>query len=114
MTTKDTSVQSSMTTAKEIKKPTVRHILQKEGSFSQSDVLGKGTQVPSTAEQREWRPYDHSRLPSCVLLVCRLEDGGFEGGSRAYRAIADPSRHGDTRNRHHRACACQSLILSCV
>lgn len=56
MTMKETRVQSSMTTAKEIKKPTVRHILQKDGSLTQSDSLGNGTQVLSSAEQRLWRP----------------------------------------------------------
>jgi hypothetical protein len=67
MTTKETRVQSSMTTAKEIKKPTVRHMLQKDGSLVQSLVLGNGTQVPSTTEQRLWRPYEYLRSPSCVL-----------------------------------------------
>lgn len=52
MTTNETSVHSSVTTAKEIKKPTVRHMLQKDGSLLQSLSLGKGTQVPVTAEQR--------------------------------------------------------------
>jgi hypothetical protein len=66
ITTKDTSVHSSMTTAKEMRKPTVRHMLQKDGSFVQSDVRGKGTHLPVTAEQRLWSPYEYSRLPSCV------------------------------------------------
>lgn len=49
---KDTSVHSSTTTPKDIKKPTVRHILQKDESLSQSDLRGKGTHVPSTVLQR--------------------------------------------------------------
>lgn len=68
MTTKDTSVHSSTTTANEMRKPTVRHMLQKEGSLVQSLVLGKGTQVPVTAEQRLWRPYEYSRSPFYMLL----------------------------------------------
>lgn len=64
MTIKDTMAQSSTTTPKEVRKPTVRHMLQKDGSFVQSLILGKGTQVPVTAEQRLWRPYEYSRLPS--------------------------------------------------
>jgi hypothetical protein len=61
MTTKDTKAQSSTTTPKLVRKPTVRHILQKPGSFVQSLMRGKGTQVP--AEQRECRPYEYSRWP---------------------------------------------------
>ena len=56
ITTKETSVHSSTTTPNEMRKPTVRHILQKDGSLVQSLVRGKGTQVPVTAEQRLWRP----------------------------------------------------------
>ena len=56
MTTKLTSVHSSTTTPKLIRNPTVRHMLQKEASLSQSVVRGKGTQCPVFAEQREWRP----------------------------------------------------------
>jgi hypothetical protein len=67
MTTKETRVHSSMTTAKEMRKPTVRHMLQKDGSFSQSLVRGKGTQVPEIAEQRLWRPYEYLRSPSYCL-----------------------------------------------
>jgi hypothetical protein len=63
MTTKDTKAQSSTTTPKLVRKPTVRHILQKLGSFVQSLMRGKGTQVPVTAEQRECRPYEYSRWP---------------------------------------------------
>jgi hypothetical protein len=32
----------------------------------------------------------------------------FERHGEAYRNVADPSRHGDTRNSHYRACTCQS------
>jgi len=64
MTMKETMAHSSTTTPKEVRKPTVRHMLQKDGSFAQSLILGKGTQVPVTAEQRLWRPYEYSRLPS--------------------------------------------------
>lgn len=56
MTMKETSAQSSTTTPKDVKKPTVRHMLQKDGSFAQSLDLGNGTQVPVTAEQRVCRP----------------------------------------------------------
>jgi hypothetical protein len=56
MTTKLTSVHSSTTTPKLIRKPTVRHMLQNEASLSQSVVRGKGTQWPVLAEQRECRP----------------------------------------------------------
>jgi hypothetical protein len=63
ITTKDTRAQSSTTTPKLVRKPTVRHILQKLGSFVQSLMRGKGTHVPVTAEQRECRPYEYSRWP---------------------------------------------------
>jgi hypothetical protein len=73
MTTKETSVHSSVTTAKEMRKPTVRHMLQKEASLSQSLSRGKGSQtvwpLPSFSEQRLCRPYEILRSPSCVLLV---------------------------------------------
>jgi hypothetical protein len=55
--------QSSTTTPNDVRKPTVRHMLQNDGSFVQSLVRGKGTQVPVTAEQRLWRPYEYSRSP---------------------------------------------------
>ena len=63
MTMKDTMAHSSTTTPKDVRKPTVLHILQKDGSFVQSLILGKGTQVPVTAEQRLCRPYEYSRSP---------------------------------------------------
>ena len=63
MTMKETMAHSSTTTPNEVKKPTVLHMLQKEGSLVQSVDLGKGTQVPVTAEQRLWRPYEYSRSP---------------------------------------------------
>ena len=69
MTTKETRVHSSMTTPKVMRKPTVRHMLQKDESLTQSVVRGKGTHSPVTAEQRLWRPYEYSREPfwGCML-----------------------------------------------
>jgi hypothetical protein len=52
MTMNETSVHSSTMTDSEIRKPTVRHMLQKDGSLAQSLVLGKGVQLPVTVEQR--------------------------------------------------------------
>lgn len=40
MTMKDTSVHSSTATSKEMKKPTVRHMLQKLSSVLQNCLLG--------------------------------------------------------------------------
>jgi hypothetical protein len=65
MTMNETSVHSSTTTEKEIRKPTVRHMLQKDGSFAQSLACGKGSQVFVMAEQRLWSPYEYCRLPLC-------------------------------------------------
>jgi hypothetical protein len=56
ITMNETSVHSSITTAKEMRKPTVRHELQKAGSFVQSLERGKGSHSPVSAEQRLWRP----------------------------------------------------------
>jgi hypothetical protein len=104
MTAKETSVQSSATTAKEIKKPTVRHMLQKAGCLPHSDVLGKGSQAPVSAEQRVWRPYENLRSPfwtwSVRIDVCKV--------GKACSAVTDPPRRGNTRNGHYRACICQS------
>ena len=59
MTTKETSVHSSSTTAKDMKKPTVRHMLQKAHlSPTQSCARGTRTHVPVTVEQRRERPYE--------------------------------------------------------
>ena len=63
MTMKETMAQSSTTTPNDVRKPTVRHMLQNEGSFVQSLDLGNETQVPVTAEQRVWRPYEYWRSP---------------------------------------------------
>jgi hypothetical protein len=57
MTTKATMVASSMITAKDMKKPTLLHILQNVGSRSQSLYWGKGSQPPVIEEHRLWRPY---------------------------------------------------------
>lgn len=43
ITTKETSVHSSMTTSNEMKKPTVLHILQKVSSVRHCSLLGKAT-----------------------------------------------------------------------
>jgi hypothetical protein len=54
ITPNETSVQSSMTTSKEMRKPTVLHMLQKYLSLRHVSSFGKGVQVPAT--QRLWRP----------------------------------------------------------
>jgi hypothetical protein len=57
-TAKETSVQSSRTTSKEMRKPTVRHMLQKYLSLVHVSSFGNGVQVPVTLEQRLWRPME--------------------------------------------------------
>lgn len=52
MTMNETSVHNSTTTPNEVRKPTVRHMLQKDASFVQSLSRGKGMHVPVSAEQR--------------------------------------------------------------
>jgi hypothetical protein len=64
ITAKETSEHSSATTAKEMRNPIVRHMLQKAGSFSHSLVFGNGSHSPVIAEQRLCRPYEYLRLPS--------------------------------------------------
>jgi len=65
ITMKETRAQSSATTSREIKKPTVFHMLQKYGSFRQSSVRGNGTHLPVRVEQRLWSPMENSRLSFC-------------------------------------------------
>lgn len=47
----------SMTTAKDIKKPTERHMEQKYRSFSQSSRRGKCSHLPVREEQNRCSPY---------------------------------------------------------
>jgi hypothetical protein len=60
-TAKETSVQSSRTTSKEMRKPTVLHMLQKYLSLEHVSSFGNGVQVPVTLEQRLWRPMETLR-----------------------------------------------------
>lgn len=84
ITMKETSVHSSTTTEKEIRKPTVRHMLQKDGSFAQSLARGKGSQVSVMAEQRLWRPYEYCRLPCYVSRQCCKQDGSVRQRTELY------------------------------
>jgi hypothetical protein len=82
MTTNETRVHSSMTTAKVMRKPTVRHMLQKDESLTQSVVRGKGTHSPVTAEQRLWRPYEYWREPFWGVYVRKTNEGIEEEGAQ--------------------------------
>jgi hypothetical protein len=44
-----------------------------------------------------------------VLLLVSACTAARESIVKRYRNVADPSRHGDTRNRHGRACAYMSV-----
>lgn len=66
MTPKPTSVASSTTTVKDIRKPTDFHVWQKFFlSPIQSVALGNASHVPFTLEQNLWRPKEFVRLSSC-------------------------------------------------
>lgn len=65
ITIDETMAQSSMTMSNDMRKLTVRHMLQKYSSFMQSVCSGKGVHLPVMVEQRLCRPMEYSRLSFC-------------------------------------------------